>query len=368
MRLREVSIRNRVMISPMCQYSADEHGVARDWHLVHYGRFAQGGAGLVMLEATAVAPQGRLGYGDLGIWDDCHIAGLSRIAAYIESEKAVPAIQLGHSGRKASTQRPWHGNGPLGPQDWTQRGELAWQAEFVTSEPPTAAHMRPVEMTMHDIQENLKRWEDAAKRALLAGFKVLEIHGAHGYLIHSFLSPISNDRSDAYGGGFSGRARFVIEVVELVRKVWPERLPLFFRISARDAAVDGWGLDDSVTLARILKAKGVDVFDCSSGGIGADTAVIPRGPGFQVPFAEKLKTEAGIRTVAVGLITDAEQAEQIIGDGRADMVAIGREALFNPNWPLHAMQLLEPERRFDKWPPSSGWWLNRRKLTVRKSM
>jgi 2,4-dienoyl-CoA reductase-like NADH-dependent reductase (Old Yellow Enzyme family) len=362
-RLREIVLRNRVMISPMCQYSADEDGRAGDWHLVHYGRFAQGGAGLVMVEATAIAPQGRLGYGDLGIWNDYHVAGLSRIAGFIEAEGAVPAIQLGHSGRKASTQRPWHGHGPLGPEDWKERGEAAWQAESVTDEPPGTRFMLPVELTLEKVHENLRLWEDAARRAAQAGFKALEIHGAHGYLIHSFLSPISNKRTDAYGGDFAGRTRFGIEVVESVRKAWPEHLPLFFRISALDAAVDGWSLEDTIALARVLKAKGVDLIDCSSGGIGSDPTIIPRGPGFQVPFAEKVRVGAGVKTVAVGLITDAEQAECIVADGRADLVAVGREALFNPNWPLHAMRSLEPDRRFDEWPPSSGWWLNRRKMT-----
>jgi 2,4-dienoyl-CoA reductase-like NADH-dependent reductase (Old Yellow Enzyme family) len=365
-KVRGISLRNRVMISPMCQYSADEDGAAGDWHLVHYGRFAQGGAGIVMLEATAVAPEGRLGYGDLGIWSDHHIPALSRIASLIEAEGAVPAIQLGHSGRKTSTQRPWHGHGPLGPNDLRERGEVAWRAVSVTGEPPAAAFTAPLPLSTDEIQENLKCWENAARRALRAGFKALEIHGAHGYLIHSFLSPLSNTRDDAYGGRFAERVAFATQVVESIRNAWPDHLPLFFRMSAVDASTSGWNLEDSVRLSGILKAKGVDVIDCSSGGIGDDPTVIPRGPGFQVPFAERIKADADISTVAVGLITHPEQAERIINAGRADLVAIGREALFNPNWPLHAKRILQPERRFDDWPHSSGWWLNRRKHFAEK--
>lgn len=361
LRIRGIELRNRILISPMCQYSADAAGHESDWHLAHYGRLAIGGAGLVMLEATAVLPNGRLGYGDLGIWSDEHVPGLARIAALIEAEGAVPAIQLGHSGRKASTQRPWHGNGPLGSGDLALRGEAPWRPVSVTEEPAGPGHQIPRMLSPEDIGEVVAAWQAAALRARKAGFRALEIHGAHGYLIHSFLSPLSNRRTDAYGGDLAGRMRFCLEVVEAVRSVWPRDLPLFFRVSATDAASDGWSLDSSIALAMALKARGVDFIDCSSGGIGNDYSVVPRVPGFQVPYAEKIRQAAGVPTIAVGLITEAVQAEEILAREQADLIAIGREALLNPNWPLHARLQLEPEDAFAHWPPQSGWWLARRK-------
>lgn len=358
--LRGVVLRNRIMVSPMCQYSAD-NGFAGDWHLVHYGRMAMGGAGMVTLEATAVSPDGRLGYGDLGLWSDDHIPGLSRIAAFLRAEGAVPAIQLGHAGRKACTQRPWHGNGPLGQQDLDDRGEQVWQTVSVTAEPAGAEYRSPKELSLSDIADVIDAWRAATGRALRAGFETLEIHGAHGYLIHSFLSPLSNTRKDAYGGDITGRMRFALEVAEAVRFAWPDHLPLLFRISTVDASAVGWSQQDSIALARALKQRGVDVIDCSSGGIGDDYSIIPRGPGFQVSFAELVKHKADVMTAAVGLITDAAQAEEILAAGKADLIAVGREILFNPNWPLHARLALEPDRRFADWPPQVGWWLARRK-------
>lgn len=362
LRIRDVTIPNRVMISPMCQYSAAADGFATDWHLAHYGRLAMGGAGLVMTEATSIVPQGRLSYGDLGIWSDDHVPGLARIAAFLKSEGSVPAIQIAHAGRKACTQRPWHGNGPLGQTDIDERGETQWSLESVTVEPAGEGHIAPRELGVDDIANLLNDWAGAARRAREAGFEVVEIHGAHGYLIHSFLSPLSNMRTDVYGGGLEGRMRFALETARAVRSEWPAQLPLFFRISAVDAAKEAWSIDDSVTLATALKAEGVDLIDCSSGGIGGDYSVIPRGPGFQVSFADHVKHNADMPTAAVGLITDAQQAEDILAAGHADLVAVGREALFNPNWPLHARLALLPERRFADWPAQSGWWLQRRKL------
>lgn len=360
-RLRDVALRNRIMISPMCQYSAPGNGKVTDWHLAHYGRFAIGGAGLVMAEATAVLPEGRLSHGDLGIWSDEHIAGLARLADLIASQGAVPGIQLSHAGRKASMRRPWHGDGAIDAVDMAERGEAPWPTVSVSDAPMAENLPAPRMLRLDEIPALLDSWRAAARRALNAGFQVLEIHAAHGYLINSFLSPLSNKRSDAYGGSLTHRMRLAIEIVQAVRSAWPEDLPLFCRISTIDASAEGWSLDDSVQLAIAMRTAGVDVIDCSSGGIGGDYSVIPRGPGFQVPFAERIRQEADIATVAVGLIVDAHQAADIIDRERADIVAVGREALFNPNWPLHAAMQLQPERRFEDWPYQSGWWLGRRK-------
>ncbi|KQX23222.1 MULTISPECIES: NADH:flavin oxidoreductase/NADH oxidase [unclassified Sphingomonas] len=360
-RLRDVTVRNRIMISPMCQYSARGDGKVMDWHLAHYGRFAIGGAGLVMTEATAVVPEGRLSHGDLGLWSDDHVPGLARLAELITSQGAVPGLQLGHAGRKAGMRRPWHGDGAVDAADLAERGEAPWPTVSVSGAPAAENLPAPRMLRLDEIPALLDSWRAAARRALEAGFRIIEIHAAHGYLINCFLSPLSNKRSDAYGGDRINRMRLAIEIVRAVRSVWPESLPLFCRISAIDAAADGWNLDDSVQLAIAMRAAGVDVIDCSSGGIGGDLSVIPRGPGFQVPFAQRIREEAGIATVAVGLIVGAQQAADVIDQGRADIVAIGREALFNPNWPLHAAMQLQPERRFEDWPPQSGWWLGRRK-------
>lgn len=360
-RLRDVTLRNRIMISPMCQYSAGQGGQVTDWHLAHYGRFAMGGAGLVMTEATAVLPEGRLSHGDLGIWSNDHVSGLARIAALLEAQGAVPGIQLGHAGRKASMRRPWHGEGAVDAEDLAERGEAPWQTVSASDEPAAEGLPSPRMIRLDEIPALLNAWKQAARRALDAGFRLLEIHAAHGYLINSFLSPLTNKRTDDYGGDRTNRMRLALEIVQAVRSVWPESLPLFCRISSIDASSAGWSLDDSVQFAIALRAAGVDVIDCSSGGIGGDYSVIPRGPGFQVPFAQQIRQEAGIATVAVGLIVDARQAADIIDQGRADVVAIGREALFNPNWPLHAAMQLQPERRFQDWPSQSGWWLARRK-------
>lgn len=360
-RLRDVTMRNRIMISPMCQYSADPDGKVTDWHLAHYGRFAIGGAGVVMTEAAAVLPEGRLSHGDLGIWSDDHIPGLARLADLLGSQGAAPGIQLGHAGRKASMRRPWHGEGAIDAEDLAKRGETPWQTVSAGDDPVGENVAAPRMLRPDEIPALVDSWKTAARRALNAGFHILEIHAAHGYLINSFLSPLSNKRNDAYGGDRTSRMRLAIEIAEAVRSVWPESLPLFCRISSVDASRDGWSLEDSVQLAIALRLAGVDVIDCSSGGIGGDYSVIPRGPGFQVPFAERIRHDAGIATVAVGLIVDAYQAADIIDQGRADIIAVGREALFNPNWPLHAAMQLQPERRFEDWPSQSGWWLQRRR-------
>jgi 2,4-dienoyl-CoA reductase-like NADH-dependent reductase (Old Yellow Enzyme family) len=333
LQIRGVTLRNRVAVSPMCEYSSED-GFANDWHLVHLGSRAVGGAGLVLTEATAVTADGRISPHDLGIYADAHVEMLARIFAFVEQHGAVPGVQLAHAGRKASTARPWDGGGPVPPEQggWTP----IWA--------PSAEAFRegwqvPRAMTLADIAAVTQAFVAAARRVLAAGGKVIEIHGAHGYLLHEFLSPLSNHREDAYGGSFDNRTRLLREVVEAVRGVWPERLPLFVRISATDWVEDGWTADDSVALARQLTGCGVDLIDCSTGGNTAH-ARIPVAPGYQVPFAERVRREAGVLTGAVGLITDPHQAEGILQSGRADLIVMARQLLRDPYWPLHAAQTL----------------------------
>jgi 2,4-dienoyl-CoA reductase-like NADH-dependent reductase (Old Yellow Enzyme family) len=364
--LREVALRNRIVISPMCQYSAEE-GMANDWHFAHLARFALGGAGLIFVEATAVTRAGRITHGDLDLWQDAQIAPLRRIAQFLRSQGAVPAIQLGHAGRKASMQRPWHGNGPLDADD-RARGEEPWLIVAPSPLPMDEGWLLPHALTPAEIAALREDFRRAALRALEAGFEVAEIHGAHGYLLQSFLSPLGNRRNDAYGGDRAGWMRFPLEVAETVRAAWPKERPVFFRVSAVDGIEGGWTLDDTVALARELKLRGIDIVDCSSGGIAgsATAARVPRGPGFQVPFAERVRREAGIKTMAVGLILEARQAEAVLADGKADLVAIGREALHDPNWPLHAERALKGESEdFEHWPVQAGWWLERRERGLR---
>jgi len=365
--LRGVTLKNRVVISPMCQYSAQD-GFVTDWHFVHLGKFAQGGAAAVFVEASAVEPQGRITYGDAGIWSDAHVAPLQRIASFVKSQGAVPAMQLAHAGRKASMQRPWHGNGPLGDDD-KKRGETPWPIVAPSAIPMDEGWLTPNALTADDLAKLCEAWRLAVARTVDAGFEMLELHSAHGYLLHEFLSPLSNKRNDAYGGDRAGRMRFPLAVAETIRAAWPEDNPLFVRISSVDGLDGGWSLDDSVAYALELKARGVDVIDCSSGGlVGSATAArIPRGLGFQVPFAEKIRKEAGIATMSVGLIVDPQQAETVLERGQADLVAIGREALFDPNWPLHARYLLAGTAGdvFADWPEQYGWWLTRREPALR---
>jgi 2,4-dienoyl-CoA reductase-like NADH-dependent reductase (Old Yellow Enzyme family) len=362
--MRGITLKNRVVISPMCQYSALD-GFANDWHLVHLGQFATGGSGLVFCEAAAVAEEGRITHGDLGIWSDAHIAPLERFTEFIKSNDAVPAIQLAHAGRKSSMQRPWLGNGPLNEQD-RARGDLAWNIVAPSAEPVGPGWLMPHELSIAEIKALVEQWKAATRRSIAAGFDVLEVHGAHGYLLHSFLSPISNKRSDAYGGSFENRIRLALEIVAAVRAEWPDDKPLFFRTSASDFSEAGWEIEDSVALALQLKVLGVDVIDCSSGGIAgsATAAIVKRYPGFQVPFAEQIKKEAGMLTQAVGLILNGTQAEEILLSGRADLIAIGREALYDPHWALHAAQELGADPQFALWPKQYGWWLNMRQKTA----
>jgi 2,4-dienoyl-CoA reductase-like NADH-dependent reductase (Old Yellow Enzyme family) len=363
-RIRELELRNRTVISPMCQYSAAEDGMMTDWHLAHLGQFAMGGAGLVFTEATAVEARGRITHGDPGLWDDEQIAPFRRVFDFIKAQGGATGVQLAHAGRKASMQRPWFGNGPLNDAD-IERGDLPWETIGASAIPVDEGWIVPREIPASEIPALVDNFAAAAKRALAAGADVIEIHGAHGYLIASFLSPVSNRRADQYGGDIQGRMRLALEVTEAVRGVWPAGKPLFFRISAVDGSDDGWSLDDSVVLARSLKGLGVDVVDCSSGGIaGAATAAgAKRQPGFQVPFADRIRRDADMMTQAVGLITHPLQAEAILQEGRADLIAIGREALDDPHWPLHAAAMLGADPDYETWPKQYGWWLVRRAQT-----
>ena len=358
--LRGVTLKNRVVISPMCQYSAHD-GYANDWHFVHLGKMATGGAGLVFTEAAAVEPEGRITHGDLGIWSDAHIAPLKRIAEFIKANGSVPAIQLAHAGRKASMQRPWHGNGPINESD-RARGEDAWKVVAPSAIPMDTGWLVPHELSVADIRNVQARWREAALRSLEAGFDVVELHSAHGYLGHEFLSPLSNKRTDGYGGDLQGRMRYTLELAEVLRKAWPDDKPLFVRISSVDGIEGGWTIEDSVTLTQELASRGVDVIDCSSGGLlgSATAARIKRNPGFQVPFADRLRKGTGLKSMAVGLILDGPQAEQILKDDQADLIAIGRQSLYNPNWALHAQVALGAQGEYADWPQQYGWWLDKR--------
>lgn len=334
--LRGVTFRNRLVVSPMCQYSSDD-GFATDWHLVHLGSRAVGGAGLIITEATAVSPEGRISPNDLGIWSDEHVPGLKRITDFLTAHGAVPGIQLAHAGRKASQQRPWAGGKPIAPDQ-----PSGWQTVAPSAIPFADDDPIPTALTTDGIQQIRADFRTAAARALQAGFVVAEIHAAHGYLFHEFLSPQSNQRTDEYGGSFENRVRLLREIVDDVRAVWPADYPLFVRISATDWTEGGWTADDSVALASLLKDQGVDLIDCSTGG-NVPKAAIPTGPGYQVPFAERIKREAGLPTGAVGLITTAEQAEAILTNGQADLILLARESLRDPYFPLHAAHTLGDE-------------------------
>jgi 2,4-dienoyl-CoA reductase-like NADH-dependent reductase (Old Yellow Enzyme family) len=331
----DVTFRNRITVSPMCQYSAED-GLAGDWHLVHLGSRAAGGAGLVLTEAAAVEARGRISPGDIGIWKDEQIGPLTRIARFLRRQGAAAGIQLAHAGRKGSSQRPWEGGAAIPAQAG------GWQTVAPSAVPFQSQDPLPVELSKSEIHSIAGAFQAAARRAFQAGFQVAEIHGAHGYLIHQFLSPLSNRRTDEYGGPFENRARFALEVIAAVREAWPHNLPLFLRISCTDWVEGGWTPEESVELARRVGALGVDLIDCSSGGSAAD-AQVPVAPGYQVPFAARIRREAGILTGAVGLITAPRQADEIIRSGKADLVLMGRELLRDPHFPLHAAQALGAE-------------------------
>jgi 2,4-dienoyl-CoA reductase-like NADH-dependent reductase (Old Yellow Enzyme family) len=331
--IRNTRFKNRIVVSPMCQYSSED-GFANDWHLVHLGSRAVGGAALVMTEATAVSPEGRISPDDLGIWKDEHIPFLQRITDFIKQQDAVPGIQLAHAGRKASHSSPWKGNKALTP------GEGGWKTPAPSAVVYKDGEPLPAEMSLADIRQLVQDFKQAAKRAMEAGFKVIELHAAHGYLLHEFLSPLSNERTDEYGGSFDNRCRLLLELCDAVRSVIGAEMPLFVRISATDWVPGGWDENDSIRLASLLKAAGVDLVDCSSGG-NAHAQKISPGPLYQVGFAAAIKKETGILTGAVGLITTAEEAESILAAGKADMVFFARQLLREPYFALHAAKTLE---------------------------
>ncbi len=364
LRIRDVALKNRVVIAPMHQYSGDR-GYPTDWHLMNAGRFAAGGAGLVIVESTKVERRGCGTVGDLGLWHDDFVPHFRRLADFIRKHGSVPGIQLGHSGRKARLTRPWEGGVPLkadAPEvyEW-ERWELVAPSALAAREGEPV----PRALSRDEIPQVVDHWAQGARRAHEAGFDVLEIHGAHGYLIHQFLSPLANRRNDDYGGSEAGRMRFCIEIVEAVRAVWPAHKPLFLRLSVQDDA--GWGPEESVRLSRIVKQKGVDVIDCSSGGMQG-SPVVSAGPvtyGYQVPYADKIRREAEMMSMAVGLIVHADQAEAILQKGEADLIALAREVLYNPNWPMDAAQKLGCDPQFELVPPPYAYWLSKRAGSVK---
>jgi 2,4-dienoyl-CoA reductase-like NADH-dependent reductase (Old Yellow Enzyme family) len=332
--IKDITLRNRIGVSPMCMYSYMD-GFSNDWQVIHLGARAVGGAGLILAEATAVEPIGRITPYDVGIWSDAHIEPLTHVTRAIKENGAVAGIQIAHAGRKAGSKRPWNIGKPNPPDELP-----SWQGVAPSPIAFSDEYAVPHELSAEEIHQIQNSFRAAAARALAAGFEWLEIHAAHGYLLHSFYSPLSNQRSDEYGGSFENRIRFLLETVRAVREVWDERLPLTVRISGTDWMAGGWNVDDSVDLARCLKAEGIDLIDCSSGG-GTAQAKIPAGPGYQVPISESVRHAADIPTATVGLITAPEQADEIIRNGRADLVLLGREMLRDPYWALHAAQRLK---------------------------
>lgn len=345
--IKNITFRNRIAVSPMCQYAAAD-GFANDWHLVHLGSRAVGGAGLVITEATAVSAEGRISPEDLGIWKEAHIENLQRITRFIEAQGAVPGIQLAHAGRKASTSVPWQGGAALPAENG------GWQVQAPSAVPFSDKYPFPEAMDYAGIEAVIQDFKAAAGRALQAGFKVIELHAAHGYLINQFLSPLSNRRTDAYGGSFANRVRLLLNIITAVQEVWPADLPLFVRISATEWAEGGWTEADSIQLAQALKEAGVDLVDCSTGG-NTTPVKIPVGPLYQLPFARHIKQQTGIRTGAVGMITTPQQAEDIIASGDADLVLLAREMLRDPYFPLHAAHALQYDiqwpQRYDRAKP-----------------
>lgn len=366
-KLRNTEFKNRIAVSPMSQYRAVD-GFTNDWHLVHLGRFALGGAALVYAEATAVERDGRRTHGDLGIWDDAHVQGLARLADFISAEGAVPGLQITHAGRKASERRPWHGETPVDAEDEQLRDEAPWAAIAPSAIPYADGWPTPSAMTESDIHRVIASFGAAARRAAEAGYKIIEVYAAHGFLGHQFLSPIANQRTDDWGGSLVNRMRFCVEVARAIRDNWPENYPLAFRLSATDWVDGGLEIEDTVAVARALKKEGVDMIDCSTGGIGGKDR--PRRmkieQGFQVPFAEQVKREANLASMTVGFLWDAHRCEDIIAAGQADMIAIARELLDDPNWVLHAAQALEADVDHKLWPVESGWWLMKRQRLLDK--
>lgn len=362
-----ITLRNRCVFAPMNVYGARD-GIPADNHLVHLGKMANGGFSLVFTGSTAVEERGLITEHDLGIWHDGQIEPHRRLTRTVHDEGSHIAIQLAHGGRKSAAQRMTHGGGSLDVHDLAHGARL-WQPVSPTTQAVAPGWLVPHALSLEEIGDIVRAFAEGAARANAAGYDVAEVHGAHGYLMASFLSAISNTRNDGYGGDLAGRMRFALEVTRAVRAVWPQGKPLFFRVSTYDGA-DGWDLEDTIVLSHALKECGVDVIDCSSGGIsGSSTAApIPRYPGFQVPFAAEVRRRAAIPSMAVGLILDGPQAEAVLQAGDADLIAIGREALFNPNWPLHAAQALNCDPHFALWPEAYGWWLEKRRQTLVRTL
>lgn len=365
--LRSVSFKNRIAVSPMSQYRANE-GRANDWHLVHLGRFAMGGAGLIYAEATAVTRDGRRTPGDLGLWEDAQIAPLKPIADFITREGAVPGIQLSHAGRKASERRPWHGETPLDDEDATQRDEAGWPTMAPSPLPYAEGWPTPREMTEADIEDVIAAFGAAARRSQAAGFKMIEVYAAHGFLVHQFLSPITNQRADHWGGSAQNRVRFAVEIAREIRRNWPEDYPLAFRLSASDWVDGGLTVEDTVDIAKALKAAGVDMIDCSSGGIGGKDRPqrMTIEHGFQVPFASQVRSWADMPTMAVGFLWDPKVCDAVIQKGDADMIAVARELLDDPNWPQRSAAALGADQNHALWPVEAGWWLMKRNRLLSK--
>ena len=358
LKIKSKTFRNRVVLSPMCQYKAKD-GIISDWHLQHYSRFAFSGLGAAFIEATGVSPEGRIGHGCTGIWSDDHVEGLSKIVKTFNQYDCLSGIQLAHAGRKASFLRPWDGASPITEND---KIEPAWQTIGPSAIPINNSSPVPKEMTIEDINRVKEDFKNAAIRANVAGFDILEIHGAHGYLLHSFFSPISNMRNDQYGGNFENRIRFAMEIIADIKSVWPENKPLFYRLSSIDAPGQGATIEDNVQLAKSLKIAGVDVIDCSSGGITGSPVLTKSKiiPGFQVPYSEKIKKEAEISSMAVGAIINADQANEIILNKRADLVAMGRELLADTQWVYKAATHFKLENAKSFLPDSYSFYLSRR--------
>lgn len=360
LRLRELTLKNRVVISPMCQHAA-RAGHATAWHMVHLGKFALGGAGLILTESTAVDARGRIGTADLGLWKDSQVEPLKAVVDFVHANHGAIGVQLAHAGRKAGSQPLWEGGAALSDVQMQSDAE-PWQRLGASALAAGPGWSTPRAMDAQEIEQAIQRFVDATVRAERAGFDVVELHFGHGYLVASFLSPNSNHRDDEWGGSLQGRMKLALEVARRVRAAWPAGKPLFARLSAVDGSVDGWSLDDSVVLARELAALGVDVIDCSSGGLTEETRAlpVPRGLGFQVPFSERIRQGAGVKTQAVGMIVDAVQAEAVLQEGKADLIALGREALFDPYWAHHAALALGADPRYERWPERHGVWLAKR--------
>ncbi|CAN7737634.1 NADH:flavin oxidoreductase/NADH oxidase [Variovorax sp. LjRoot84] len=358
--LRELVLNNRIVISPMCQHAA-ESGRASPWHMVHLGKFALGGAGLILTESTAVDPRGRIGTADLGLWEDSQVEPLKQVVDFVHANGAAIGVQLAHAGRKSGSQPLWEGGAALSEQRLASDLQ-PWQRLGPSALPAGPGWSAPIALDAAGITDVVQSFVDATVRADQAGFDVVELHFGHGYLVASFLSPNSNHRDDEWGGSLEGRMRLALEIARKVRAAWPAGKPLFCRLSAVDGSVDGWSLEDSIVLSRELADCGVDVIDCSSGGLTEETRAlpVPRGLGFQVPFSERIRQEAQIKTQAVGMIVDAHQAEEVLADGKADLIALGREALFDPYWPHHAAITLGVDPAYKRWPIRHGVWLAKR--------